>query len=247
MSTQPVVSKIGTEIAESKTWLQKHTLLIMGVLVIGLSVFVIQKYLDYVVKSDQNKAQIALSQLEAQKASNDKTLAQAQQTLADYKTALDVYSKQNAELTAAITKRTSTAVVQQRQDATLTPTALGTRWKELINKPGITETSTGFSVDDDAGLATVQQLELVPVLEANLSDEQAKEENDQKELGKASAVIDQGKDLVSGLQLQLTDQDKSCKIQLQTEKDKSRKSRLRWFGAGFVTGFIGGIWTRSQF
>lgn len=247
MATSPAVTKLESEIATSKTWLQKHQTLVLAVLGIGLCIFVSQKYFDYVVNADTKKEQIALSQLEAQKTANAQALTDTKQTLADYKAALDVYAKQNSELTAAISKRTATVVVQQRQDAELPPPALANRWKTLVNKPGIQETATGFSVDSEAGLATVQQLELIPVLEANVADEQAKEANDQQALGKANALIDQGKELVTGLQSELTKQDAACKIELKVEKDKSRRSKLRWFGAGFVTGFISGFWTRSQF
>jgi len=214
------------------------------VLFLGAFVFVSQKYFDYRVTNDGKSSQIAQVQLDAQKAANTQSLAQAQQTLADYRTALDVYSKQNSTLAAAIAARDKGVQTQQATDAKLPPTGLAARWAALaqVDTSEIVPTSSGLNVTEDAALTTVNQLEMVPVLTQDLSDKQKQIDNLNVEAGKSQAVISQGTTLVDGLQLQLKDQTASCKIQVQTVTDKANKSKLKWFGAGFVTGFLGGGW-----
>lgn len=245
MSTLPVGTvPVSTVVTESKTWLQKHTAIIATVLFLATAVFVTQKYFDYKVANDGKASQAIQQQLDEQKIINAQTLTQAQKTLDDYKTALDVYAKQNSALTAAIAARDKGVQQQQATNATLPPSALASRWATLIGaKAGeITAGSSGITVTEDAALTSVNMIEEVPVLTQDLKDKQTEITNLNTEVNKSELLVTQGQTLVDGLQAQLVDQSKACKIQVQTVTDSAKKSRLKWFGAGFVTGFVTGVW-----
>ena len=47
--------------------------------------------------------------------------------------------------------------------------------------------------------------------------------------------------VIAAQNLQLADQTKSCTAQITTLKAAARKSKLRWFGAGYVAGFVSGL------
>jgi hypothetical protein len=112
----------------------------------------------------------------------------------------------------------------------------------------VTTASNGYAVTDDAALATVDQLEQVPVLTQNLKDETTTAANLQKDVDDANTLISTGKVTVAGLQLQLQDQDKACSTQVTALQGQLKKqklqgivSRAKWFLAGFATGFITGV------
>ncbi len=230
----------------AQSWLQKHERLLIIVFCLIFSYFILDKGLGIVSSYESHKADQANAALALQKSKTDAELAQAKATLADYETALANSVKENAALSAAISARDKVVVVQQQADAKLPPSQLATKWQDLtgcvnnVNAPCVIPTSTGFAVTTDTSLATVQSLELVPVLKQDLVDETSKATNLQTDVDKANTLIDQGKIVVNGLQLQLTDQSKACSTQLAAVKAEARKSKLKWFGIGFVSGFVVG-------
>ena len=243
MATETVTQQASAVISTSQSWLKQHETIVIVALCLILGFFIVYKGSSIMASYEQHKAEQANTALAIQKSQADAALEQAKTMLADYESALNASVKENAALAAAITTRDKVTSSQQQTDAKLPPSGLATRWQGLVHDTGIQSAPSGFSVTDSAGLATVQTLELVPTLQQDLSDETKKTGNLQTDVDKANALISQGKIAVNGLQLQLVDQDKACKIQIKTVEDKARRSKLRWFGAGFITGFIGGAWT----
>jgi hypothetical protein len=227
----------------SQTWLQKHTTLIIVFLALVLAVFLAQKYFSYVDGVDSKKQQVALAALATQKTATDQALSQDATTLKDYQTALNAEVTQNAQLSAAISSRNKVLVQQQATNATLAPTALATHWAADINKPSteVVSNASGTTVTDDAAIATVNQLDSVPVLQANLQSTQAQVDDLNVQSGKASALILQGQTAVTDLKTELVDQTKSCTAQVNSLKAAARKSRLKTFAWGFGTGFVSGL------
>ena len=231
-----------TAINNTQTWLQKHERLIIVVLVIGLSLFVVQKYFDLSAAIESHKAQEATAILQAQTSKTNNDLDTAKQLLSTYQAALVQSATENSKLADAIANRNLNLTTQQNNDKILPPSKLANRWEMLTGSDNgdIIATSDGFSVSSIAAITTVQRLEQVPVLEQNVSDEQDKEKNLQNSISKANDLISQGKITVNGLQLQLQDQTKACDAQIGLVKAEARKSKMKWFFAGLVTGFVGG-------
>jgi len=135
----------------------------------------------------------------------------------------------NVALATALTK-------QQKTDATLPPTDLVARWNALVPQAAASVTSNGVTLPSTGAIATVQQLEIIPVQQEEITNEQTLVAN-----GNALAVAQtkQVTDLtaqVTGLKLQSVDDLKVCNAQIAVVKADARRSKRRWFVAGFVAG-----------
>ena len=135
----------------------------------------------------------------------------------------------NVALATALTK-------QQKIDATLPPTDLVARWNTLVPSANVTVSTNGETLPNSGAVATVQQLEIIPVQQEEITNEQTLVAN-----GNALAVVQtkQVTDLtaqVTGLKLQSIDDAKVCQAQIAVVKADARKSKRRYFIAGFVAG-----------
>ena len=135
----------------------------------------------------------------------------------------------NVALATALTK-------QQKIDATLPPTDLVARWNTLVPSANVTVSTNGETLPNSGAVATVQQLEIIPVQQEEIINEQTLVAN-----GNALAVAQakQVTDLtaqVTGLKLQSIDDAKVCQAQIAVVKADARKSKRRYFIAGFVAG-----------
>ena len=137
----------------------------------------------------------------------------------------DKVAAQNAALVTALVK-------QQHTDASLPPSDLIARWNTLVPQAGATVTSTGVALPEAGAVATVQQLESVPVLTQQLANTNSLLGASQKQV----VTLDQE---VSGLNLQLVDNQKVCTEELKVQADQYKKSRWHWFWAGMAAGFLG--------
>ncbi len=140
---------------------------------------------------------------------------------------------------------------QQKTDAALPVPELVNRWAQLTpgtDFSGAIGSGNDVMVTPSNALATVQQLEKVPVLAQELSNETTEKTNDDQLLGQANKSIG---DLntqvttlnasVAGAQKLDADHQAQCQEQIKVVKDKARKSKRRWFEFGFVTGFVSGF------
>ena len=135
----------------------------------------------------------------------------------------------NIALATALTK-------QQKTDATLPPTDLVARWNTLVPSANVTASPNGETLSNSGAVATVQQLEIIPVQQETITNDQTLIAN-----GNALAVAQtkQVTDLtaqVTGLNLQLVDNTKVCNAQIAVVKADARRNKRRYFIAGFVAG-----------
>ena len=242
-TSTPEIANAQTVVTNVESWLKVHERLLIVLFVIAFGVFLAQKYFDLSASIENHKFVQSQSVLKAQQDKNTEAIKEAQSALADYKTALQQSKVQNTKLALAVTQRDKQLTQTQTQDKTLPTDQLASKWQSMVGTSEVKSVDAGYQVSVAAGLATVEQLEQVPVLQQNLSDEQQKETNLQNTLDKSNDLITQGKTVVTGLQSQIVDQQKTCSIEVQTAKDNARKSRLKWFGAGFIIGYITGhVW-----
>lgn len=238
---QNLNQSLSQDIRKAESWLLQHERLVIIFMVLIFSFFVLDKGLGIVSSWEQHKATEAETVLEAQKAKNDAELAQAKVMLVDYQNQIATAAKEIASLTAAQASRDKVVIVQQKADAAMQPTQLASRWEALVGDSGVQATPSGYSVSDSVALTTVEYLEQVPVLKADLTDEQSKTAALQKDVASANDLIGQGKTVINGLQLQLVDKDKACTAQLNVEKAKARKGKLKAFGIGYGLGVVTGL------
>lgn len=139
----------------------------------------------------------------------------------------------NAQLAAALAK-------QQKTDATLPPSDLVSRLNVLVPQAGavLTTKPDGVILPTQGTIAVVQQLEQVPVLSTQLENERTQLGNAQELLTASSQQVATLDTEVGSLNLQLGDDAKVCAVQIATVKADARKSKKRWFLAGYVAGLV---------
>lgn len=235
MSTPPVVPSPAPTVilANELTWLQKHERLIIVVLVLALGGWLGNKWMN--VSAENAKSALAVQQQVSAAAAS-----QAEMAAKTYQAAIDALSHANVALAASQQARNTTLVKTQAQTATLAPDALITMWKGLIpgTMPGEIKAQAvvlpdgthaqQVVVDDGPAVETVNQLEEVPVLRANLSDETALAGNTQTALTACSALVESQK-------TEIAEDKKTCAAQMVSLKADARKSKRNWFIGGMTT------------
>jgi hypothetical protein len=179
------------------------------------------------------QAQVVASQ-QAEK--NQALAAQAALQAAQYQALAAKVDAENAALVQANATLSAALVKQQKIDATLPPTELVARLNTLVPQADATVTPTGVTLPEAGAVATVQQLEQVPVLNSELSNTKEQLENVDSLLKVSTGQVATLNDEVSGLKLEAVDSAKVCTAQIATVKAEARRSKRRWFVAGFVAG-----------
>ena len=219
-------------------WIESHERLLL-VAVAGVVLWFGIGRVDSLIARHDN-ANLQQAQVVAQ-VQHDKTAAiaaQVAQQAAQYQALADKVQAQNAALVQANTELATALAKQQRTDASLPPTELVNRWSTLVPQAKPTVTPSGVALDTPSAVATVQALEAVPVLTAQVS-------NTQKELDNAQSLVTaEGQQVVTlntevgSLRTQLGDNQAVCQAQIAVVRAEARKSKRRWFLVGFVTGFV---------
>lgn len=237
------VTIVENAVTDTRTWLEKHTVIILVTLGLGVVTFLGSKYLNHVVNVDNQKVLVTQQALDSQKTANAALATEVQTATVQYQSMVDALTKQNASLAAAITQRNTVLVQQQTADKTLPPSALAARWSTLINHApsDLVVTAQGIEVSNSAALDSLLQIEQVPVLTQNLKDQTAQTANVTSELNSANGVITSQKNDITGLNAQIVDSQKACNATVADLKAKANKSRLKFFGIGYVAGFVSGL------
>lgn len=136
----------------------------------------------------------------------------------------------NAALVAALTK-------QQKVDASLPIPELANRWTVLVPSAKPQATPTGVTLDSAGAIATVQQLEQVPVQAQELSMQREQVANLNVLVSASQKQVSDLNAEVSGLNLKAIDDKNVCIAEIKVVKDAASKSKRRWFMVGVAVGF----------
>lgn len=207
--------------------LAKSHLLLLAV-ILAVASFAGYLYIDRAAQHAHDETILAQHQLQDVLKAN----ADLQAAIAKRDAEID---KRDELLAKAIASRNTILVQQQKQDTQLKPTDLGNRFAQLSGaKPEEVQADAvgNFQVTNNAILSSVIQLEKVPVLEANVADLNSQlSDRDVKISERDQQIVSDKQVLASQI-----DADNKKYHELQV---KARRSKLRWFGAGVVVGFIG--------
>jgi hypothetical protein len=241
MSTQPFpVTTETVKHGKVSTFLITHERLII---VLSLALLLFHGYLktiDYLKSRDQVVANKTQAVLQAQVEANKQAFDNTQQAVLQYKDLVDKLMASNAQIASAQAQRAQVTQKQQTTDKMLPPPELAARWNTLLKMPTGVAPAAGntYAVTQDAAVQTVVELETVPSLQADLAGEQILVSNGQKQIDGLSTVNAAQITEIAGLGAQIQDQDKACTAQINLVKAQSRKSKIHWFEAGFVVGFV---------
>jgi len=241
MSTVPVTP---TPVATAtKTWLQLHERIVYLALVLAFGYFGVSKYYDHeaTVKSAQATA---AAQIAVADHTNSLALAsQAQQIAQQYAVLVQTLSAQNASLNAAMAQRAVTQKAQVVTDSNLPMAGVADRWAVLIPtvQPS-TPITGGISLTETQAHDTLNYMEQVPLLQANLADETKIAGDYLQEVQKSDLLNADLNAQVTGLQKENTDLVAKDVADVKARKAEGRKNSIKWFKRGFIAGFLGGLW-----
>ena len=222
------------------SWFRIHERLIIAVLVIALCGYGLTRYWDASAARAEAQASYAAQQLAEAKTNAAVLASQTAQVAQQYQAIIATLSAQNNALAASVAQRNTVLVKQQTSNAVLPLPDLITRWNTLAGT-SVTVNGTTAVVSVQDSVRTVNLIEQVPVLQNNLADETKIAQNTGQELASANLLTGKLNDQVNSLQTEITADDKACKAQVATVKAVSRRSKLRYFGWGYVAGFISGV------
>lgn len=242
MATTPVAP--ATLVAETKTWIQKHERILIVLMVLLAGAWGFSKFADLSASKAEARATVAEQALAAQKVSDAQNAATVAQVTQQYAVIVQSLQAQNASLAAAVASRQTALVAQQKTDATLPLADLSNRLKTLGNAPdgSISPEANSVNITQGGAVAVVQTLETIPALTANLKDTTDALQATRTAETKADELITDQTKQISNLNLTLVDQTKMCTAQISEVKAQARKSKIKFFKLGFVTGFVAGLW-----
>jgi hypothetical protein len=247
----PAISPIhGGEIGKIRSFLLDHEKLLIIIIGAILIYAGYVKVTNIIAAHDAANLKQAQVVAQAQAAANAQLADQVKQDKEQLQVLTDKLQAQNQQLTNANIALASALSKQQKTDATLPPSDLAQRWAQITpNMPagGVTVAPDNTMKVTQAGaVATVQELEKVPVLTQQLANETTEKTNDDQLIAKQNTSIFDLNAQVGGLQKQLVDNDKVCQAQIKVVKDEARKSKRKWFITGFITGFVAKVFLGSK-
>lgn len=248
MATDP----ISTFFSGISDFLKTHERLLIVVIAILASVYVVQKYFDFSSniankqeQSDQLKLQEQMAAQQAATLAAQQATSAAQNAQQAYQQLVQNMSAQNAAIISAISQRNAETITQQKTDATLPQPELADRMASLakVDPNTITPGPTSMQLTYPSAVAVTQQLELVPTLQTNLASLQITDKNKDSELSSCNDTLAAVNIQALSLQHQV-DTDKTVLAQqiktdaaaLDAEKKAARKSKIKIFFEGVLTG-----------
>lgn len=227
----------------AKTWLQLHERIILVFLGLLAASWLGDHWLTNIAAHDKQQAAIQVQQLDEQK-TKDTALAQQVSTLSSqYQAVVVQLTQENAQLAVQVKDRVVVLHDRQQTDNNLPLPDLGNRWAQLadVMPADISASPLGITVTPTGAHDTVDQLEQIPVLQANLKDTQTIVDNKQDELAKANGLVSSQAAQIVDLNTTVTDEETSCKATVASVKATANKAKTKWFKVGFVIGFVGGF------
>ena len=235
-ATTTVVSKI----EHDWTWIQQHLLaLVLVAILIGGAVYGVEGIIARHDAANDSKYAALLATQTAQ----TKTLVQQ---LSDFETQATVRDEQYqatiTSLAQTINTRNANAKKQAQVDANLDVNAAAARLATQTQASAgeVTVSNNDVVLDLPITRRIVDNLDTLPVVQADLVDTQT-QLNAQKALtADAQTDATNAKAVISAQALQLTDQTKACNAEIKSIKAKNRRTNIKFFIAGVVSGiFLG--------
>ena len=170
-----------------------------------------------------------------------KNVAVAQQVAIDAAKMQEMQAASDAKQTALnnqIVAMATALLQQQKKDAVMTPTELTDRWNILVPTANASVTNGQVTLPEAGAVATVQQLEEVPVQKQQLADANTKYDLESGLLVQSQKTNADLITQVTGLKTTIVDNTKQCEADKKIIKDAARKSKWHYFAGGAITTLI---------
>ena len=241
MST-PVITPIATQLHPISVYLKAHEKLVLLVIAGLVLWFGIGKVDTLIQRHDSANIQQAKVVAQVQQEKNDALAKQIAQDKADYTALSAQVNARDAQLVQLQATLVTALAKQQATDKISTPTELTQRWNVLVPEAGAAVTPAGVTLPSEGARATVIELEKAPVLQQQLAAQTEELSNANKLVAAEGTQVTSLTALVGGLQAKSVDDAKVCDARVKVVKAEARKSKLRFFKWGFITGFLTGVY-----
>lgn len=253
----------GGELGKIRSFLIDHEKLLIVVIAAVLIFAGYVKVTNIIAEHDKAQLQQAQIVANAQAAANAQLAQQAEanakqieEDKAQLQALSDKLTAQNQQLVNANTALATALTKQQKTDASLPVPDLVNRWAQLApgtNFAGAIGSGNNVTVTPANAVATVQQLEKVPVLTQQLANETTEKTNDDTLINQQSkSIFDLNNQVgtlnnsVTGLNKQIVDNSAVCQAAIKVEKDNARKGKRKWFIIGYIAGFASKAFLASK-
>jgi hypothetical protein len=218
----------------------KHVLL--GLLAAAVLVVFLWKLLAY--QEGQAHDQKILAE---EKLKNDLALAKVQATATQTDTSalqqqISQLQQSNNALAVSMSVLRASLASQRATDAAASPTALSVRWQAIVGVGAVTPQGQSLLVDLPAAHATVDQLEQLPEVKAELVQVKANDLLKDQAMAQEQKVLGDAQAELATCKLVKTDADTVCVAKLKEQAAKARKRSIVYA----VLAFVGGIFVRGK-
>ena len=235
----PIVTNAETTVKKELSWIAHH-LILMGIFIVTLflGVYSVETLIE---KHDEKKAQQAnialqvvvdqVKKLEEHQAQNDAAVAQRE-------AARDALIQ---SLVATIAKRDAALDQQIKKNATLTAQQAAARLSDQYKTQSGEIIASGDTIIADLPLARsfVNTFDQLSACSANYLDIQKQLVTEQARTADLKTQISDRDSTIAGKNDELSKQKTKYEADIVVLKAQARKSKLKWFGAGVVVGFVG--------
>ena len=227
-------------ISNDLSWLKHHIILlaIVIILVIG-SVYGIESIIAKHDAAISSKDQTILQQQTAQTNMLAEKLQQDEQITAQQNAQL---MAMNAQLSSYISKRDKETAIVVQKDATLSAVEAAQKIAEQTKaQPGeVVAQGDNVQLDLSVSRTVAANQDELPAVKADLADTQKQLTSETILYNNSQNDVYDQTELINAMKTQAADADKACKAEISTVKAKARKSKIKWFFIGLVTGVVGG-------
>ena len=251
MSTAPVtpapapkpaqpVADLETKVVADLKWVKTHIILLIVVAaLVFASVYGVESVIAKDRAANDSKWQAILAAQTQQTSALQTQLTKDEQSFAQQNAAL---LQTIAQLSAQRTARDTQTQKQVQVDANLSAVDTAARLAQQTNAAAQEVTVQGASILLDLPIArsVVASLDTLSSVQADLADVNGELAAETTVAQNNAADAAEQKKLIAAMTVQASDADKTCKADVAKLKADARKSKLRWFGAGFIAGLITG-------
>lgn len=223
----PIIDDIKQAESQLGIYVTKHHIVLYALLAVAglFGVYAVESRIAAVAEAKAEAAQTALAVAKDEAAKRE----------AIYQAAQAQREKENAQYLATIQQLQTQAKVQIIHDKALPAPELGHRIESIT---GFKQGSITLNPNEDLIVPLPLAQDIVGRLDQGLADAQTVVQQANLIKNQTSTITEQTQIIQQDKVVLAQQIDTDTKV-LNAEKAKNRKSKLRWFGAGVIVGFIG--------
>ena len=233
------MTDVPTVVKNDLTWLKTHAILV--IIVVFLSLGAVYGIESIIAKHDAENAARWNNILHVQQA---QTQAISDKLTADEKNWTQQNAQQEAvitQLTTLISQRDKNTAAQVQKDATLSAAEAAQKITQQTKaQPGeVSAQQDNVVLDLSVSRTVAAGLDQLPTVQADLSDTKKQLTSETTIATNLQNNVNEQQSLIDSMKKQADAADKSCKADITLVKAQARKSKIKWFLIGVVTGIIG--------